>query len=363
MPANLPPDYLEAEEKYRQAKTIPERLACLREMFALIPKHKGTEKIQANIKGTIAKLKKESQRQKKKKGFSHKVEREGAGQVVLVGPPNVGKSQLINILTNASPEVASYPFTTRTFLPGMMDFEEIQIQLVDIPPVSPVYMESWVPGIIRAADALLLLVDLTSKDPPAQFEETREVLEKLKIILSQSEGEVNPVRSSSRKGSEGALGPVFAKEIKSSPRGQAGGLSNGIKTGFVYLETLLIANKNDQPGTEDAEQRLKDLLGLRFPLVSISAKEGKGLEELKRKIFEVLKIIRVFSKIPGKPADMSRPYTLKKENTLLEFAKIVHKDFGEKLKFARVWGSGKFEGQVVNKDYLLMDKDVVELHR
>lgn len=325
MPANLPPDYLEAEEKYRQAKTIPERLACLKEMFALIPKHKGTEKIQANIKGTIAKLKKESQRQKKKKGFSCKVEREGAGQVVLVGPPNVGKSQLINILTNASPEVASYPFTTRTFLPGMMDFEEIQIQLVDIPPVSPVYMESWVPGIIRAADALLLLVDLTSKDPPAQFEETREVLEKSKIILSKSEGEV--------------------------------------KTGFVYLETLLIANKNDQPGTEDAEQRLKDLLGLRVPLVSISAKEGKGLEELKRKIFEVLKIIRVFSKIPGKPADLSRPYTLKKESTLLEFAKIVHKDFGEKLKFARVWGSGKFEGQVVNKDYVLMDKDVVELHR
>lgn len=325
MPANLPPDYLEAEEKYRQAKTIPERLACLKEMFALIPKHKGTEKIQANIKGTIAKLKKESQRQKKKKGFSCKVEREGAGQVVLVGSPNVGKSQLINILTNASPEVASYPFTTRKFLPGMMDFEEIQIQLVDIPPVSPVYMESWVPGIIRAADALLLLVDLTSKDPPAQFEETREVLEKLKIILSKSEGEV--------------------------------------KTGFVYLETLLIANKNDQPGTKDAEQRLKDLLGLRFPLVSISAKEGKGLEELKRKIFEVLKIIRVFSKIPGKPADLSRPYTLKKESTLLEFAKIVHKDFGEKLKFARVWGSGKFEGQVVNKDYVLMDKDVVELHR
>jgi len=343
MPANLPPDYLEAEEKYRQAKTVPERLACLREMFALIPKHKGTEKLQANIKGTIAKLKKESQRQKKKKGFSYKVEREGAGQVVLVGPPNAGKSQLMNILTNADPEVASYPFTTHKSLPGMMDFEEIQIQLVDIPPVSPVYMESWVPGIIRAADALLLLVDLTSKDPPAQFEETREVLEKSKIILSQSEGEVNARRS--------------LKQTQGVEQ------SSEVKTGFVYLETLLVANKNDQPGTEDAEQRLKDLLGLRFPLVSISAKEGKGLEELKRKTFEALKIIRVFSKIPGKPADLSRPYTLKRESTLFEFAKIVHKDFGESLKFARVWGSGKFEGQVVNKDYLLMDKDVVELHR
>ena len=327
MPANLTPDYLAAEERYRQAKTPAEKIRALKEMYATIPKHKGTMKLQGDIKKRIARHNTELQQERKagKRAATFHVEKEGAGQVVLAGLPNVGKSQLVSALTHASPEVADYPFTTRMPHPAMMPFENIQIQLVDLPPISAEHMEFWVPNIIRNSDGVLLMVDLTA-DPLVQTETSLEIMKESKLALVREEPEVDPWSS------------------------------------VAYKKTIIVANKNDFDDSEDTFHILKDLYSDSFPIMGVSAKHGKNLEELKRHIYGMLDILRVHSKPPGKETELDKPFILKRGSTLLDFAQMVHKDFADKLKFARIWGSEKFDGQRVNKDYVLVDEDVIELH-
>src|SRR5215467_393002 len=158
MPANLTPQYMEAEKRFKQAESVPDRIAALEEMMATIPRHKGTEKLQAELKKKMSALRKEAEAGKKgAKRESFVVDREGARQLALTGAPNSGKSQLLRVLTHATPEVAEYPYTTRTPIPGMLRFENVRLQLVDLPPISPEYTESWVPQIIRNADAALMI--------------------------------------------------------------------------------------------------------------------------------------------------------------------------------------------------------------
>lgn len=327
MPANLPPQYLAAEERYREAKTPAEKMQALREMYAAIPKHKGTMKLQGDIKRRMARHRAELRQERKagKRAALFHVDREGAGQVVLAGLPNVGKSQLVSALTHASPEVAEYPFTTRVPHPAMMPFENIQIQLVDLPPIAPEHMEFWVPNIIRASDGVLLVVDLTAH-PLGQAETSLEILKRSKLALVRQEPEVDPWSS------------------------------------VAYKKAMLVANKDDFEGSGADFGMLKDLYGGSLPTISVSARHGKNLEELKRCIFDMLNILRVTSKPPGKEAESDKPFILKRGSTLLDFAEMVHKDFAQKLKFARIWGAEKFDGQRVNKDYVLVDGDVIELH-
>ena len=327
MPANLPPTYLAAEERYREAKNPVEKVQALKEMYATIPKHKGTMKLQGDIKRRIAKHKAELQQEKKagKRAALFHVEKEGAGQVVLAGLPNVGKSLLVSSLTHASPEVAEYPFTTRVPHPAMMPFENIQIQLVDLPAISAEHMEFWVPNIIRTSDGVLVVIDLTA-DPLMQVEMSLEIMKTSKLHLVHEEPEVDPWSS------------------------------------IAYKRAMLVVNKNDFEGFDEILEVVKDRYGDSFPIISISAKHGTNLEELKRWIFDMLNILRVHSKPPGKEAELDKPFILKRGSTLLDFAQMVHKDFAAKLKFARIWGSEKFDGQRVNKDYVLVDGDVIELH-
>lgn len=326
MPANLPPQYLEAEKRYRVAKTIPERVRALEEMLAIIPKHKGTEKLQGDLKRRISKLKAETQ----KKGpgrriYGLHVEKEGAGQVVLVGPPNTGKSTLLDRLTNALPEVADYPFTTRKPLPGMMEFENIKIQLVDLPAISPEYTEPWVLNIIRNADLVLLIIDLSGEDPLEQIETVKGELEKVKVHLVDETG------------------------------GQGGG-------GWVSKNTLIIGNKSDDTRASDNLEILRELYGERYPIIDISALKRINLEELKRRVYEYLHILRVYTKPPGKEPSFNEPVVLRKGATVLDLAASIHKDFAQKLKFAKIWGTGKYEGQKVQRDHIIQDGDVIELH-
>lgn len=327
MPANLTPDYLAAEKRYKQAKTDDEKLTCLEEMLSVIPKHKGTDKMQADLKRRISQMKQRvSQSQaRRRKGFSYKVHREGAGQVVLLGAPNVGKSQLLAVLTNARPDVAPYPFTTRGPMPGMMYFENVQIQLVDIPPVSDEHTEHWIPEIVRAADGVLLVADLGSRDVLQEIENPIARLERTKIKLVRAP--------------QGSCPPNVTQK-----------------------KTLLVANKADTEKAQEVFNTLKDLYDAQLPLLAVSAKSGAGLDELRRAVFDLLEIIRVYSKSPSKQADMNTPFTLPCGSTVLDFAEAVHKDFAEDLKSARIWGSAKFDGQQVTKDYVLADGDIVELH-
>jgi len=326
MPANLTPDYISAEAELRKASTPQERLEALKNMLAAIPKHKGTEKMQADLKRRIAAVRDEAQKASRKKGFSMKVEKEGAGQVALAGPPNSGKSQLVAALTGASVEVAPYPFTTRTPHPAMMPFEDIQIQLVDLPPVCSQHTEFWVPNIIRTSDLVLLVVDLSSVTLLDEIDDTLKVLDEAKIKLVDYQPKEDSWASVAKK------------------------------------RAWTVGAKLDLPGAMENWQVIKDLYFGKFGLSAVSATTGENLELLKTEIFHALEILRVYSKPPGKEADMTRPFILRTNCTALEFANAVHRDFAEHLKFARIWGHGKYEGQRVNRDHILQDKDIIELH-
>ncbi len=329
MPANLTPQYLAAEERYKQAKDDREKLKALKEMMAYIPKHKGTEKLQADIKRKIARLKDEMEGQKSKGGhrFSYSVEREGAAQVVVVGPPNVGKSLLISNLTGIPLEVADYPYTTRMFQPAMMPYQDIQIQLVDLPPVSEEYTENWISSIIRIADMMLLVIDASREDVIEQLETTLSILDRFKI---------KPL--------------------------EAGGDKQGAFSNYSILKTLVVANKIDLPEAQANFQILSELYAGKFELIPVSALLQHNLSSLRETMVARLEIVRVYSKRPGHEPETDRPFTFRKGSTLLDFARAVHKDFAEKLKFARVWGSSVFDGQRINRDYILQDKDIIELH-
>src|SRR3954454_23990427 len=185
MAANLTPQYLEAEAEYKKAQTAEDRLACLRKMYALLPKHKASEKLQAELKTKIkhASDEAEADKHKKKGGVSYKIPRQGAGQVALVGPPNSGKSRLLTRLTRATPEVAPYPFTTHQPTAGMMDWEDVRVQLIDLPPITADVMEGWVSSMVRAADGALFVVDLADDDGPFAAEATLEKLATTKTVL------------------------------------------------------------------------------------------------------------------------------------------------------------------------------------
>jgi len=325
MPANLTPEYLTADARFKSAKTTEEKIAALEEMQATIPRHKGTEKMQADLKRRLSKLRTtQEKRPASRAGIMYRVEREGAGQAALIGPPNSGKSLLIRSLTRATPEVADYPFTTRLPLPAMLHFEDIQIQLVDLPPVHPEFAESWLYQIIRNADVSLLVIDVSDPDLLEDLETTLAEVTNAKVQL----GEGTPT-----------------------------------ETGWVSKRTLLVANKLDRPETGDNLEILRELYGPRFPILPVSAESGEGLEALRRAAFELLDVVRVYSKAPGKKAEFTAPYVLKRGSNLMDFASHVHHDFVTQFKYARVWGHGRFEGQMINRDYLLQDKDVIELHR
>ena len=328
MPANLPPQYFEAEKRYRQAKTDDEKLKCLQQMLAIMPKHKGTDKLQADLRRRISKLKKLASQQKKssKRAQIFKVEKEGAGQLVLVGPPNVGKSQILASLTNANPEIAPYPFTTQKPLPGMMPFDHIQIQLVDVPPISPDYMEFWVPGIIRNSDGALLIADLSADD---LIDQTEMVIKRLSDSKVSLEREDKPLDH---------------------------------RDGIAHKKTLIIANKNETEKAKGNLESLKKIYKDKFPIFSFSAVTKEKLSDLKKTIYDLLGILRVYTKEPGKKPDYSDPIILKKGGTLLDAALEIHKDFARDLKYARIWGKEKYDGQKVQKDYPMQDEDVVEFH-
>ncbi len=329
MPANLPPQYSKAEEEFRHATTPAARLEKLREMFRLLPKHKGTEKLQAELKQKISRAKDEIEGAKsggKKSGVSYRVPREGAGQVVLVGAPNAGKSALLAALTSAKPEVAPYPFTTRVPYPGMMAWEDVRVQLVDLPPITDDFFEPWVPSLVRSADAALLVADLASDDV---IDATESVVARLATTHTELVGTL----------------PYDVEDEATQ-----------------HVKTLLVANKVDADGAGDRLELLREWFAPRYPIQSVSAERGEGLDALRRASYDLLGVLRVYTKVPGKPPDRTKPFTVPIGSTVLDLAKEVHRDFEHSLKFAKVWGTGVFEGQTVKRDHELHDADVVELH-
>ena len=329
MPANLPPEYHEIEKELRTARTPQERIEVYERLIAVIPHHKGTDKLIAMYRAKIAKAKEEQERRPStaKHGPTHKIEKSGAGQVMLVGPPNSGKSLLVKVLTGAAPEVADYPFTTRLPAPYMMPFETIQIQLIDTPPVTAELMESWFPEMVKMADAVLLVADLADPSAAASLDGIIGRLKERKVELVPADTGIAPER-------------------------------------FPFMKRAAVAaNKLDAEGAPGRLEELAVLVEPRLEKVPVSAVSGRGLEDLRRTIFRLLRIIRVYSKVPGKKAERGSPFTLRQGITVLEMARAVHKDFAEKLAYARVWSrGGGIEGLRVTRDHVLADEDIVELH-
>jgi hypothetical protein len=329
MPANLTPQYREAEERFREAATHEEKLVALREMMALLPKHKGTEKLQADLRRRQAKLEEEAEHGAK--GGARRVDpghvrREGAGQWALIGPPNAGKSALLAALTHAHPEVAPYPFTTHAPQPGMMPFEDVQVQLVDTPAVTPAHTEPYLSNLVRNADGVLLVLDPTADDLVESLAACHELVERARVWPRSK-----PL-------------PPDASPL------------------LVVRPVYVVLNKVDLDGDGTFSALARESLGNDLPLFTVSAEHGHGLEDLRGRLFADLRRIRIYAKEPGKKPDFARPFVLEAGATVHDLAKAVHKEIAENLRFARIWGHARFDGQQVDRDHVLADRDVVELH-
>lgn len=326
MPTNLPPEYYNAEERYKEAATPQEKVARLEELISTVPKHKGTDKLRADLRKRLSKLKASAD---SKKGASRHVsvfsiDKEGAGQVAVVGPPNVGKSSLVTALTNASPEIAGAPFTTWTPTPGMMQYKYVPVQLIDTPPLHSSYVEPAFMDLLRRCDMLLLLLDLQT-DPPTDYDESLALLAEYNIRPSHQKD-----------------------DSEFDPRTR-------------YCQFLYAVNKYDDEQDDEVWEIVQELMDDSPPMIPISARTGRNLELLQLTIFEHLRLIRVFSKPPAEEPDLTAPFVLDQGSTVEEFAEKVHRDFFDQLKSARIWGSGSFDGQIVSRDHVLRDGDIVEL--
>ncbi|MFH1138487.1 MAG: GTPase [Pseudomonadota bacterium] len=325
MPANLPPQYYELEKRCRAASSPDEKLALLEEMLSAMPKHKGTDKLQADVKKRIAKIKAEGKKSGSAASRStYNIKPEGAGQVALVGPPNSGKSSLLRSLTGSRPEVADYPFTTRAPLAGMAAFEDVKIQLVDLPAVTGEFLEPWVPDLIRRADLLLIILDLTG-DPLHQLREVENVLAEKRIFPA------------------GGPGPADGR-------------------GGLVKPDLLAANKVDAPDAEAALELFLEMIEPKREVTPLSIIRADNLDRLPGLLFQALGLIRVYTKAPGKPAEVRSPFTLPRGSTALDLAEKIHKDVAQAFKYARVWGKGLVDGRMVQRDHPLSDGEIVEIH-
>ena len=328
MPANLTPQYSAAEEAYKKAKTSEEKLACLKTMFQLLPKHKHSEKMQADLKTKMSKMRDEIEKKSSapaKVAGVAKIPKQGAGQIVILGAPNVGKSSIITKVTKASSVVAPYPFTTREPFPGMMETQEVRIQLIDLPPITKDHLESWQANMIRNADAALLVIDLGDDDGLTATQEVLDRLKEAKIKLAMNE------------------------ETDADPE-------------FDWTRCLVVGTKIDLPDADFRKEFYADLVGSKTVWSCLSCTTDAGVEEFKKATFNLLQLIRVYSKQPGKPVVKKDPFTVPDGSTIIDLAESIHQDLAKTFKHARIWGTAVIDGQTVSRDHELHDLDVVEIH-
>lgn len=327
MPANLTPEYKKAEELYRQATTADEKVAALELMLAKIPKHKGTDHMQADLKRRLAKLRESPQgKAGARQGEVYHIARgASAGQVVLIGTPNSGKSALVGALTNAHVQVADFPFATHGPIPGILRYEDIQIQLVDMPPIMREHVETGQVNAYRHCDLILMVVDLSAADVTDQIDICVGFLRERTLMVPRAE----------------ARGDAFYEQLA--------------------RPVLCAASKMDLAGSGDLEA-LGDMTEGALDLVGYSVHDPGSLAALSRRIFERLHVVRVYSKVPGKEAELASPFTLPVGSTVLDLAAKIHRELAGKLRFARAWGEQKHDAQQVPRDYALRDKDIIELH-
>ncbi|UCE03750.1 MAG: 50S ribosome-binding GTPase [Candidatus Latescibacterota bacterium] len=355
MPANLTPQYLDAEKRFKEASTPAEKIKALRHMMAVIPKHKGTEKLRAEHRRKLSRLQDEVESERRRKSGGRPspgyVPHEGAGQFLLLGAPNVGKSSLLAALTAAHPKIANYPFTTIEPQCGMVDYEDAQIQLVDAPPVSPEHMDTWFPELVRRADRVLLVTDLGSDTILEDTENVFRTLAARRIHLMP----LAPAADAAEEERGGREGEGEGEPESDAERER--------------IETVVAATQRDRPGAAERLPLLRaiveELFGEPLPqscLHVVSSTTRAGLDTLPRALFEALRVVRVYTKTPGHKPDTEKPFVLPQGATVMDLAEMIHKDIAASLRFARLWGSGLFDGQTVPREHVIVDRDIVEIH-
>jgi ribosome-interacting GTPase 1 len=350
MPTNVTAEYRKAEQAFRAAREPRDRLACLKEMLSTIPKHKGTEHVQADIKTRIKQLTEQIAGPKKKGGRTaptYSVRPAGAGQIALLGPPNAGKSALHAALTGSHADIGPGPFMTQIPAPGMLPYEDIQFQLIDLPPVSAEFMESWFPNALERADAALLIIDVSDAACVEHVQVIRDRLAEKKIALIEHwPGLADPA-------------PQKADDAPHPAADDEEEMEDPFR---IELPALLVANKSDLDPEPDEVKVLEELAGVEFPAVTTSAVTGDGLDRIGPLLFEGLQIVRVYTKTPNELPDMTEPFAVRSGQTVADVARLVHRDIAAKFRYARIWGSGVFDGQQVGGDHEVADGDIVELH-
>lgn len=336
MPANLSQQYRNAEKKYRKCDSPDEELECLQLMLREIPKHKGTDKLQADIKRKISKLKEFLQnRPARKSTAGFRLPRQGAGRVVVIGGPNSGKSSLVTALTDSQPEVAEFPFTTRHPLPGLMPVDDIKIQLVDTPPITSQNYEASTEALVRGADLVLCLIDLATDESIDDF------------------------------------GDLFSTVQNSRSRIDRSNRLDESDVGVTYSQAFLVWTKIDSELASERQAIFKELIAekfgdqfcrLKLPEVEFAVSKAEDFESLKRSIWESLEIVRVYTKDPqNKEPDFQNPMTLTKGAQVIDLASLIHQELAENFHSARLWRTGKHDATTVNGNFLLEDRDIVEI--
>ena len=323
MPTNVTPEYRKAEEAFRAAKTTDEKIERLEDMISLLPKHKGTDHLYADLKRRMSTLKRQLEVSEKKtrRGSDVEFTREGAAQVILLGPPNSGKSSILKILSNAHPDIGNYPFSTVRMQPGMIPYEDIQIQMVDTPPVTADFMPRHLLSLVRKADAVLLVVDLSIDS----------LLDDIDAVFNAfTERHVRFVRERITGDKDSILCQV-------------------------------IANKIDAPEAGERLELLQQMLNGKLDIVPISCVNEERVLEIPKMIFQWLKVVRIYTKAPGEKVDRDRPYTVFSGQSVGDICELIHKDFSEKLRFARLWRQ-KGAPITVSRNELVQDGDILELH-
>ncbi len=327
MPANLPPQYFEAEQRFRQARTPEDKVEALEEMLAVMPKHKGTDKLKAMLRERISKFKDQAQKKKgaARQKTAYDIEKEGAAQIVVIGPPNTGKSSLVKLITNAAPEVADFPHSTHKPTPGMAQYENIQFQLIDTPPLTAEYAEPTMIDLIRRADIVMILLDLAA-DPMQQLKDTLDILQSFRIYSGTC---------------------TIPDDLKKPP----------------WIKKILVAvNKMDSEKDRETLEIFLELSGVKLPSLGISTRTGRNIMALLDRLYELAGIMRVYTKPPGKEADKKSPFVIPVGSTLEDLGGKIHNDFVNKLKYAKAWGRSVRDGQMVQRDYILQDGDVIEFY-
>ncbi|MEM3578347.1 MAG: GTPase [Candidatus Bathyarchaeia archaeon] len=389
MPTNLP---AEAKRKWAEvsaARNPREKIQLMQEFLSLVPKHKGTAKLCAQVKKQMAVLRREIEEKKHRKagrsGPKFFIEKEGAAQIALLGLTNSGKSSLLKAVTNAKVEVSPAPYTTREPVPGIMNYENIQFQIIE----APALMEGSADGkawglqtlaLARNADGLILVIDL-SQDPVNQLLTILGELEQARISVFKPRGRVEIEKKHMGVGLRiilvGRLVDCTLKDVeellksyrvtdaivKISGEVTLDEVEDAIFESTVYKPTIIVANKADADIAEDNLKLLESHIGGKLPILAVSCEKRYGFEKLGETLFKALDIIRIYTKEPNERMYSEKPFILRKGATVYDLARNIHSDFSERFSFAKIWSKRLvFSPQKVGATFTLEDGDIVEIH-